>query len=131
MPSRVDLWPGSVTIALVTKKLIREREELIERIRHELQALVRETGWTQRRVEEANGFTQGYLSQVLKGHITLTVRHLWGILMAIGIEPEDFFNRVYRRDSAKELRERMDRYEAIFERLESQGVLKTPRSDAE
>lgn len=106
----------------VDEKLIRERDQLVDRIRRELRALVRESGFTQRRVEEANGFTSGYLSQVLKGHITLTVRHLWGILMAIGAEPREFLSRVDGRNSAEELRERMDRYEALLDRLERQVV---------
>jgi transcriptional regulator with XRE-family HTH domain len=114
--------PRSVTIGGVDEKLIRERDQVVDRIRRELRALVRESGWTQRRVEEANGFTAGYLSQVLKGHITLTVRHLWGILMAIGTEPGEFLARVDGRSSADELRERMDRYEALLDRLQRQVV---------
>lgn len=112
----------SGTITGVDEKLIRERDEVVDRIRRELRALVRESGWTQRRVEEANGFAPGYLSQVLKGHITLTVRHLWGILLAIGIEPGELFTRVGGRSSADELRERMDRYEALLDRLQRQVV---------
>lgn len=90
---------------------------------------MRESGWTQRRVEDANGFTPGYLSQVLKGHITLTVRHLWGILLAIRVEPGEFLTRVEGRNSAEELRERMDRYEALLDRLERQVVLKGESPD--
>ena len=76
------------------ENLVRERDEVADRIRRELSALVREHGWTQRRVEKANGYSKGYLSQVLKGHITLTVRHLYGILLAIGMSPEELFARV-------------------------------------
>lgn len=115
------------------EKLIRERDEIVDRIRRELRALVRESGWTQRRVEEANGFAPGYLSQVLKGHITLTVRHLWGILLAIGVDSREFIARVDGRSSADELRERMDRYEALLDRLERQVVSRTgsPNADEE
>lgn len=112
-------------------KLVRDREEVVERIRRELRILVRESGWTQRRVEEANGFTQGYLSQVLQGHITLTVRHLYGILLAIEMTPEEFFARVLHRTSSDELRERMARYEEALEQLEMQGLVKTRKVDSE
>ncbi len=105
------------------EKLIRERDVVVERFRRELRALVRESGWTQRRVEEANGFTQGYLSQVLQGHISLTVRHLFGVIFALGIRPEDFFARIFGSALPDEIRERMDRYETLFERLEQQGLL--------
>lgn len=123
----------SVTIAGVDEELIRERDQVVDRIRRELRALIRESGWTQRRVEEANGFTPGYMSQVLKGHITLTVRHLWGILLAIGVQPAEFVARVDGRNSAEELRERMDRYEALLDRLERQVVLQAggPDHDAD
>lgn len=105
------------------EKLIRERDAVVDRMRRELRALVRESGWTQRRVEEVNGFTQGYLSQVLQGHITLTVRHLFGVLFALGIRPEDFFGRIFDHALPGEIRERLDRYETLFERLEQQGLL--------
>lgn len=114
----------------VDEKLVRDRDEVVERIRRELRILVRESGWTQRRVEETNGFTQGYLSQVLQGHIALTARHLFGILLAIGMAPEDFFDRVLHRTSTDELRERMARYEAALEQLELQGLIKTRQAES-
>lgn len=105
-------------------RLIKERDQIVERARRELRALVRESDWTQRRIEQANGFTQGYLSQVLQGQITLTVRHLFGILLTIGVPPDDFFARILGRASAaNELRERMDRYEDVIVHLERQGLL--------
>ena len=113
------------------RNLIRRRDELVERIRHELRALVHESGWTQRRVEEANGFTQGYLSQVLQGHIALTVRHLCGILLTIGMRPEELLARVQGRGATEELRERMDRYEALLERLGAEGLLGPEKSGDE
>ena len=112
------------------EKLVRNRDEVVERMRRELRVLVREGGWTQRRVEETNGFTQGYLSQVLQGHIALTARHLYGILLAIGMSPEDFFDRVLHRTTTGELRERLARYEAALEQLESQGLVKTRKVES-
>ncbi len=109
------------------EKLIRQRDEIVERLRRELRALVRESGWTQRRVEEVNGFTAGYLSQVLSGTITLTVRHLCGILLAIGMKPEDFFARVFPGQLGyDELRERLARYDDALDQLEVQGLVKPP-----
>lgn len=113
------------------ENLVRSRDEVVERIRRELRVLVRESGWTQRRVEEVNGFTQGYLSQVLQGHIALTVRHLCGILLTIGMTPDDFFSRVLRHTSTEELRERLARYEDALEQLEAQGLVKTRKAEPE
>lgn len=111
------------------EKLIRQRDEVVERIRRELRILVRESGWTQRRVEDANGFTPGYLSQVLQGHIALTVRHLYGILLVIEMTPEEFFSRVVGLASGDELRERMARYEAALDQLERQGLVTPTKAE--
>ena len=60
---------------------------------------------------------------MLQGQITLTVRHLLGILLTIGVQPADFFARVLGGSSSDELRERMDRYEAVLDRLERRGLI--------
>ena len=108
------------------KELIQRREELVDRIRRELRGLVRESGLTQRQVEEVNGFTPRYLSQVLQGHITLTVRHLCGFLLAMDMSPEEFFARLSGRTAPRyeELRERLARYDKAIEQLEEQGIVR-------
>ncbi len=109
------------------ENLIRERDEVVEKIRRELRILILESDFTQRRVEELNGFASGYLSQVLNGSITLTVRHLHGILLAIGMEVGEFFARVLPETTRyDEIRERMARFDSALEQLESQGLVKPP-----
>lgn len=109
------------------EKLTRERDEVVDRIRRELRVLILESELTQRRVEEVNGFAPGYLSQVLNGAITLTVRHLYGVLLAIGMGAGEFFARVLpERTGVDEIRERMARFDAALEQLESQGLVKPP-----
>lgn len=110
-----------------------QRDETVDRLREELRRLVRESGSTQRSVEEANGFTRGYLSQVLQGHVTLTARHVFGILLALGVPPDTFFsqwfeNRSGRRERLSEIRERMAVYDAALEQLERKGLL-TPEPE--
>ncbi len=113
------------TIGAMEKKLVQERDEVVDRIRRELRVLILESGLTQRQVEEANGYAKGYLSQVLNGSITLTVRHMYGVLMAIGVEASEFFARVLPElPRFDEIRERMARYDAALEQLESQGLVK-------
>jgi len=103
------------------------RDAAVERLRQELKRRVRASDQTQRAIEDANGFSHGYLSQVLQGHVTLTARHVFGILFALDIPPENFFWRLFRgsrRDEPlSEIRERMDRYDAAIKQLEDKGVL--------
>ncbi len=107
-----------------------QRDEAIAQIRRELRRLINDSGVTQRSIEEKNGFTQGYLSQVLKGHIALGARHILGVLFALGIPPQEFFNRLfggYEDPGAQvpldEIRERMARYDAAIDQLEEQGLV--------
>ena len=110
------------------------RDEMVDRLREELRRLVRESASTQRDLEQANGFTRGYLSQVLQGHVTLTARHVFGILLALDISPGAFFRRLYEdrapggRPRLSEIRERMAVYDAALEQLERKGLL-TPESE--
>ncbi len=103
-----------------------ERDEIVDQIRSELARLVRNSQMTQRQLEKLNGFRQGYLSQVLKGHITLSVRHLLGILMAVDKSPAEFFASVLTEEGdpeMDEIRQRMARYDAAFQALEERGFL--------
>ncbi len=105
------------------------RDAAVDRLRQLLRREIRESDLTQRSVEEVNGFTRGYLSQVLQGHVTLTTRHLIGILYALGISPESFFQRAFgsplqtREEPLSEIRERMARYDDALKQLEEKGVL--------
>ena len=107
----------------------RRRDETVDRLREELRRRVRESDATQRAIEAANGFTRGYLSQVLQGHVTLTARHVFGILFALGIEPGTFFRRLFDdpwqrpEASLSEIRERMARYDEALKQLEEKGLL--------
>ncbi len=112
-----------------------ERDQDAERVRQELLSLVRGCGTTQRRIEQLNGFKRGYVSQVLQGHITLSIRHVLGILMAIEISPRDFFAKLFGgslenpdpRPPLDEIRERMARYDAALLELEDKGLISNPK----
>ncbi len=113
-------------------RLMDKREEGVERVRQELRRLVRASDRTQREIERANDFTERYLSQVLQGKVTLTIRHLYGILLALERTPEEFFAHLAGRDATvpgfDEIRERMARYDAAIDELERGGLLK-PQDD--
>ncbi len=105
-----------------------QRDEMVRSLRGELRKLVRDSDSTQRAIEEANGFTRGYLSQVLQGHVTLTARHVLGILLALQVLPGEFFQRIFENrrggePTLSEIRERMARYDEAFQQLERKGLL--------
>ena len=112
-----------------------QRDDTVDRLRGELRRLVRESDATQRSIEIANGFTRGYLSQVLQGHVTLTARHVFGILFALDEPPARFFSRFFGgRPAAEEaplseIRERMSRYDAALKELEAKGLLSPARKE--
>ena len=105
------------------------RDDAAERVRMELRRMVRDSGLTQRRIESLNGFSKGYLSQVLQGNIVLTVRHFFGIVMALERRPAKVIARLladpgHDPDSQfDEIRQRMSRYDAAIEELTERGIL--------
>ena len=114
--------------------LVLRRRDLVRRVREELQIMIRESGTTQREIETRNGFTPRYLSQVLNGRITLTVRHMAGILFALDVDPIDFFERLagprYPMGSPYfEIRERLARYDAALDELERRGLVSPARPE--
>ena len=106
-----------------------ERDRVVDRLRDELYRRVKESRKTQRAIEEENGFTNGYLSQVLNGKIAFTVRHLVGTLMALEIGPRRFFADALDEPAEEpgemisEIRERMARYDSAIDELEKKGLL--------
>ncbi len=120
--------------------LIERRDAMVTRVREGLRRLVQISGRTQRAIEQQNGFTRGYLSQVLQGHIELSARHVFGILFALEVQPEDFFRDLFSNAlgwsaalPADEIRERMARYDAALRQLEEKGLLdrlESPHSEA-
>lgn len=106
-----------------------KRDLAVDRLRQALRREVRTSRLTQRSIEATNGFTRGYLSQVLQGHVTLTVRHVFGILFALDIPPDTFFQQLFSTTTVSddgplsEIRERMARYDAALKELEDKGVL--------
>ena len=105
------------------------RDRAVSQVLEELRRRVRETDLTQRAIEEENGFARGYLSQVLQGKITLTVRHLVGVLLSMGVSPERFFADLFGPPEQpepagwQEIRQRLARYDAALQELEEKGIL--------
>ena len=77
--------------------LIAQRNATLRRVRHELRRLIREAGVSRRELEARNGFTDGRLDAVLDGDSTLTVQHLYAVLLTLEIAPADFFAELTER----------------------------------
>jgi transcriptional regulator with XRE-family HTH domain len=115
---------------------IESRDQAVARVRDQLRRLVRASGKTQRAIEEENGFSHGYLSQVFGGNMTLTVRHVFGILLSLGESPAVFFAQLFPEEreaqhDLSEIRERMNRYDDAFRELEAKGLLTSFADDEE
>jgi transcriptional regulator with XRE-family HTH domain len=114
--------------------LSEQRDAAVEKIRQELRRLVLLSEQTQRSIEEKNGYTRGYLSQVLQGHITLTAEHVFAVLLALELSPAQFFWQVLQTPADQpetyagmmEIRQRLARYDAALKELETKGVLGPP-----
>jgi len=70
-------------------------------VREATQAVLARLRWriqcsslTQRGLERRLGFSKGYLSQVLRGHVDLKMNHLLALLEVLGVDPGDFFSEV-------------------------------------
>jgi transcriptional regulator with XRE-family HTH domain len=60
-----------------------------------LQRRIRQAGVSYAEVERRLGMGRDYLRQLLAGRVDLKVKHVLGVLAAIGVEPADFFAELY------------------------------------
>ncbi len=98
-----------------TQRLLKWLRFLIQLSRH-----------TQREIEIQVGFSRGYLSQLLNGHVEIKLRHLLLILDAIEIFPADLFFQLYPH-GANRLREAMEGFRRESQSFEKSVVLDLAR----
>lgn len=68
------------------------------------------------------GRADGYFSHLFKGRITLTAEHIFTVLLAIGVSPDDFFGKIYGKKEGKSALEEDD-FDARFLRaMERYGI---------
>lgn len=63
-------------------------QSVLDRLRWRIQC----SPLTQRALERNLGFSKGYLSQVLRGHVDLKLNHLLSLLEALEVDPGSFFS---------------------------------------
>lgn len=70
-------------------------EEATDKTRLLLKECIRRSELSQRAVSRAMGLSDDSLAEVLRGKATLTFRHLFGVLVAIGMSPARFFAELF------------------------------------
>lgn len=76
-------------------RIQREAKELSETLLQALQREVERSGVDLKELAARVGRADGYFSHLFKGRITLTSEHIFTVLLAVGVKPEDFFGGLY------------------------------------
>ncbi|MEM9557681.1 MAG: helix-turn-helix transcriptional regulator [Acidobacteriota bacterium] len=108
-----------------TESIAPEILERVDRVREELRRRVRSSTTNQRQIERQAGWSRGYLSQVLQGHISLTILHVMTVLDALDTPPERFFAELFGSEPAPldEIRQKLATYDAAFRELRDRGLI--------
>ena len=92
-----------------------------------LQRAVERSGVDLKELAARVGRADGYLTHLFKGRITLTAEHLFVVLLAIGVSPEDFLSRFFGKVGYRELDE--DDFDARVLRVMERHGIKPRRGD--
>ncbi len=76
-----------------------ERDAEIHRVTELLKTVVRVAGLSHREIEKRLGQSPGYLSRLFAGAIELKFKHIIDILKVIKVEPHEFFQLAYPRQT--------------------------------
>ena len=101
-------------------RIQREAKDLTKVLRDALQRVVERSGVDLKELAARTGRADGYFTHLFKGRIALTAEHIFAVLLALGLQPADFFASVF----AKEVhRAPEDDFDARFLRaLERYGI---------
>ena len=76
------------------------------------------------------GRADGYFSHLFKGRITLSAEHIFTVLLAIGVSPEDFFRNLYVKDVKEGSALEEDDFDArVLRAMERYGIKPRLRDD--
>jgi len=112
-------------------RIQREAKELSETL---LQALQREVEQSRVDLKELSarvGRADGYFSHLFKGRITLTAEHIFTVLLAIGVSPDDFFGKRYGKKEGTSALEEDDFDARVLRAMERYGIKPKLRDDDE
>lgn len=78
-----------------------ETKDEIRKTLNLLRHVIREQEWTQRRVQYMMGWGTTYISQIFRGQKAVRITQILSILEAIGVEPKEFYQELYRPPDQK------------------------------
>lgn len=107
----------------------REAKELSDTLREALQRAVERSGVDLKELAARVGRADGYFSHLFKGRITLTAEHIFSVLLAIGVSPEDFFGKKYGGKQATSVLEEDDFDARVLRAMERYGIKPRLRDD--
>jgi len=84
----------------------------------EIRKMVKDSGLSQRQVEERAGFSKGYLSQLLARNLDLKLWHVLAILDVFGRSPAEFFSNVYPCSRNPALRQFRSRSQPLTDEMD-------------
>jgi transcriptional regulator with XRE-family HTH domain len=89
-------------------RIQREAKELSETLREALQRAVERSGVDLKELAARVGRADGYFSHLFKGRITLTVEHIFVVLLALGLKPAEFFGSIYGTEGHRDAEDDFD-----------------------
>ena len=76
-------------------KIQREAKERSDKLRAAVEREVERSRVELKELSARTGRSGGYFTHLFKDRMILTVEHVFAILLAIGVEPEEFLGRLY------------------------------------
>lgn len=110
-------------------RIQREAKDLSETLLEALRREVVRSGVDLKELAARVGRADGYFSHLFKGRITLTAEHIFSVLLAIGVSPDDFFGKKYGRKEATTALEEDDFDARVLRAMERYGIKPRLRDD--
>jgi transcriptional regulator with XRE-family HTH domain len=103
-------------------KIQREAKEMSVGLLEALQREVERSKVDLKELAARVGRADGYFSHLFKGRITLTAEHIFTVLLAIGVNPDDFFGKRYGKRGGTSALEEDDFDERVLRTMERYGI---------
>jgi transcriptional regulator with XRE-family HTH domain len=109
-------------------RIQREAKEMSEVLCEALRKAVQRSDVDLKELSAQVGRADGYFSHLFKGRITLTAEHIFTVLLALGLNPAEFFSQVYGQKAPSPLEED-DFDKRVLRAMERYGLKPKLRDD--
>jgi len=97
-------------------------------LREALEQAVEQSGVDLKELAARTGRADGYFTHLFKGRMVLTTEHIFAVLLALGLKPEEFFGKFYRIEGTRT----EDDFDArVLRAMERYGIRPRLRDDDE